>query len=163
MTETPVSSCVACRTFCRDKFIIREANQDDYRDICSLINNELGYPNVEINDLTSRTEMMNNDKNYRTFVALSDNKVVGFIGTVQGIAFETNGGFIRIIALAVSKKHQNKGIGSYLLKHVEKFAGSIGISAFALNSGFKRLETHAFYEHNGYVKKSYGFSKDIIK
>jgi len=60
-----------------------------------------------------------------------DDNIVGFGGTVQGIAFEVNAGFLRIIALAVSK----------------------GILSFALNSGLRRLEAHAFYEHNGYVKK----------
>ena len=141
---------------------IREARKDDYYEICSLINNELGYPDVKIDDLSFRMEEMNRDSNYRTFVALLDDKIVGFIGTVQGIAFEVNSGFMRITALAVSREYQHRGIGSSLLKHIEDFAISIGITSFALNSGFKRTEAHAFYEHNGYYKKSYGFSKDII-
>lgn len=140
---------------------IRAAVDGDFPDICTLVNNELGYPNVQLSDFMDRMKAMAQDDNYRIFVALLDNEIVGFIGTVQGIAFEVDGGFLRIIALAVAKKHQHKGIGSLLLKHVENFARLNGISALALNSGFHRLESHAFYENNGFSKRSYGFSKDI--
>lgn len=141
--------------------VIREVCSADYPAVCSLINNELGYPDVDITNLSSRIELMNQDDNYRAFVALLDERVVGFIGTVQGIAFEMNGFYMRIIALAVSHEHQNKGIGSSLLRHVEDYASTKGITAFAVNSGLQRLNTHIFYEHNGYIKKSYGFGKDI--
>ena len=124
-----------------------------------MINNELGYPDVNIEDLSLRISLMNQDKNYRTFVALFDEKVIAFIGTVKGIAFEMNGQYLRIIALAVSKDHQNKGVGRSLLNHVEKYANAGGITAFAVNSGLQRHNTHIFYEKNGYVKKSYGFGK----
>ena len=139
---------------------IREAQKCDYPKICSLINNELGYPDVKLDDLTRRMDMMNQDKNYYTFVALLDNDVVGFIGALQDIAFEVSG-FMRIIALAVSKDYQNKGVGSSLLKHVEGIAISKGITIFALNCGLQRLDSHRFYERNGYVSKSYGFSKEV--
>ena len=142
---------------------IREAQHSDYSEICSLINDELGYPNVTVEELTLRIEMMNQDKNYLTFVALIDDKIVGFIGACQGITFEANSRLMRVIALAVSKYYQNKGIGSSLLKHIELLADSKGISVLTLNSGFKRLDAHAFYEHNGYLKKSYGFSKNISR
>ena len=141
---------------------IREAHENDYGQICSLINNELGYPDVDFCDLTVRMRKMNQDKNYRTFVALLDDKIIGFIGTVQIIAFENKSDYMRITAFAVSNNYQNKGIGTSLLKHVENFAVSNGITSFYLNSGFKRLDAHAFYEHNGYEKKSFGFKKDIL-
>ena len=141
---------------------IREAIENDYCQICSLINNELGYPDVIIDDLTMQMKKMDQDENYKTFVALLDDVIVGFVGTVQGIAFEVDSGYMRVIALAVSIDYQNKGVGTSLLKHVENFASSKEITNVALNSGFRRLEAHAFYENNGYSKKSYGFSKDIM-
>jgi len=140
---------------------IREACSDDYISICSLVNNELGYPNVNIDDLTSRIELMNQDENYRTFVALLDDNVVGFIGMVQEIAFEISGSYMRINAFAVSKEHQNKGIGRALLKFAEDYANEKGITVFTLNIGFQRLNTHIFYERNGYIKKSFGFWKGV--
>lgn len=138
---------------------IRRADEKDYPVICSLINNELGYPDVNVEDLTSRIELMNQDDNYRAFVALIDDKVVGFIGTVQGIAFEVKGFYLRIVALAVLEEQQGKGIGSSLLKYVEDYADSKGINTFAVSSGLQRLNTHLFYEKNGFLKSSYSFWK----
>ena len=138
---------------------IREAQKGDYSAICALINNELGDPDVRLDELAARMEIMDRDQNYRTFVALLDGKIVGFIGTVQGIAFEVNGGYLRIMALAVAKEYQRGGIGGALLTHAETFAAARGITAFALNSGLRRLDAHLFYERNGYQKKSYGFGK----
>ena len=140
---------------------IRQVQKEDYADICALINSELGYPDVKLDELALRMEIMSQDKNYTTFVALLDNKIVGFIGTVRCIAFEVSSECMRIIALAVSNKNRNKGIGSSLLKHAEDFAFLKGITVFALNSGMQRLDAHMFYERNGYNKKSYGFVKEI--
>ena len=138
---------------------IREANVSDYSAICSLINSELGYPNVSIDDLSSRMESMELDGNYQTCVAVLDGTVVGFIGTVQCIAHEISGFYLRISAMAVSKEHQNRGIGSSLLRHVEASANKRGITTFAVNSGLQRENAHIFYERNGYTKSSYGFWK----
>ena len=138
---------------------IRKAIENDYQQVCSLVNNELGYPSVKLNDLTARMKMMDQDDKYNTFVALLGDAVVGFVGIVQMLAFEIDCGYMRIIAFAVSENYQNKGIGTFLIQYVENFANSIGITSFALNSGFTRLDAHAFYEHNGFVKKSYGFTK----
>jgi len=44
---------------------------------------------------------------------------------------------------------------------VENYAKEAGISFIILNSGFKRTDAHAFYEHNGYDKDSYCFDKTI--
>ena len=140
---------------------IREAVESDYPYICSLINNELGYPEVELSKLASRMKIMRGDNNYHIFTALLNDKTVGFIGTFHGVTFELDSRFMRILAFAVSKGHQNKGIGGLLLKHAEKYAGSMGVTSFVLSSKFKRLDAHTFYEHNGYIKKSYGFSKNI--
>ena len=141
---------------------IRKATQDDYSDICALVNHELGYPDVDVRELSARLDMMAQDSNYCTFVALLDDKVAGFIGTAQGITFEANSGQMRIIALAVSGDYHKKGIGSALLKHAEAYAQSKGVTWLALNSGFRRVEAHMFYENNGYIKKQYGFSKYIL-
>jgi len=137
----------------------REAQKMDYAAICSLVNDELGYPDVSEEELTHRIDMMNQDKSYCVFIALIDEKIVGFIGAVQSIAFE-HGKYMRITALAVAKEYQNRGIGGSLLKHVEDFTASMGITVITLNSGLARLDAHKFYEHNGYAAKSYGFWKE---
>lgn len=140
---------------------IREAQESDYAGICSLINNELGYSEVTLDSVSSRLNLMKENKSYHTFVAAVNNEIAGFIGTVEEIAFEFDNNYLRIIALAVSKPYQGQGIGSSLLNYAEEFANSNGISVLTLNSGLQRLKAHDFYEKNGYAKKSYGFSKTV--
>jgi GNAT superfamily N-acetyltransferase len=106
-------------------------------------------------------EKMNDNGNYKTFVALSENRVVGFIAVMQALAFGFPIGYLHIQGLAVQKELQHRGIGKKLLSHVENYAKEAGISFIILCSGFKRTDAHALYEHNGYDKASYCFDKNI--
>ncbi|MCO5461395.1 GNAT family N-acetyltransferase [Enterococcus faecium] len=54
-----------------------------------------------------------------------------------------------IMALAVSKHAEKRGIGKALMTGVEE-AKRRGISAIRLNSAEYRVEAHRFYEHIGY-------------
>ena len=99
--------------------------------------------------------------NYQIFVACDGDKVVGYIGCVSYLAFELENEGIKIIALAVSKEYRRKGIGTELLKTAEQWAKENNIEVILLNSGLPREDAHAFYESQGYFKKSYGFIKSI--
>jgi GNAT superfamily N-acetyltransferase len=94
-------------------------------------------------------------------VALLDNNIVGFITTLEAYEIGREVGFLWICGLAVQAQYQNKGIGTKLLKHIENYAIEKGISSIILNSGFQRVNAHIFYEHNGYEKHSYCFSKRL--
>jgi predicted N-acetyltransferase YhbS len=67
---------------------IREIRENDYPEVLLLSNNELGARNVNAENISERFERMNKDENYKTFVALIENKVVGFITVVQTMALE---------------------------------------------------------------------------
>ena len=138
---------------------IREMQESDSRELLSLINNEFGYSQVTIDELLSRMEKMKEAGNYSIFAAVLDDKLVGFIGVVQEIALEIQNDYLRIIELVVSAAYQNKGIGSSLLRHVEKLADEKGISYITLSCALHRTEAHMFYESNGYSIKSYSFAK----
>lgn len=140
---------------------IREIKQIDYPEIILLWNKEINNHNVNEENITSIMATMTKDNNYKTFVALSENKVVGFITVVQTLAVGFAVGYLKINGLAVQKDLQNRGIGTKLFKHVENYALKKGLSSLILNSGFKRSDAHAFYEHNGYEKTSYCFVKEI--
>ena len=139
---------------------IREIKADDYSEVVLLWNNELGNRNINVENITARLERMNKDKNYKTFVALFENKVVGFISMVQTMAMEHEIGYLKINGLATQENFQRKGIGAQLLKHAENYALEKGISRLLLNSGFQRTEAHAFYEYEGFDKLSYCFAKN---
>ena len=87
--------------------------------------------------------------------------MLGFIGLLKYITYEIDG-YVRILAMAVLQGQQNKGIGSKLLLRAEQYARQNNISKIMLTSHQKRLEAHAFYEHNGYTRKSFGFFKNLI-
>ena len=80
---------------------------------------------------------------------------------VPKFTFELENEGMKIIALAVSKEYRRKGIGTALLKTAEQWAKENNIEVILLNSGLPREDAHAFYESQGYFKKSYGFIKKI--
>lgn len=143
------------------EILIRTSEENDYETICDLIGNELGYDSLNIENAYKRLAAMHSRKDYQTFVAVHNNKVIGFIGLYKGIAFNVDGEYMQIIALAVSNEYQNKGIGTQLLLKAEQYAQNENIVSLGLNSGLHREKAHAFYEHRGFVKKSYSFIKSL--
>lgn len=140
---------------------IREIKENDYSEIVLLWNNELGSRTVTAENISERFERMNKDENYKTFVALFDNKVVGCITMVQTMALEYEVGYLKINGLVVIENFQRKGIGTKLLKLAENYALDKGLSYLILNCGFQRTKAHDFYESNGFDKFSYCFTKKV--
>ena len=140
--------------------IYRKYISTDISYIRNILENDLGY-NCKLYKLNKRIDEMIKRGNYQIFVACDDDKVVGFIGCVSYLAFELDNEGMKIIALAVSKEYRRKGIGTELLKTAEYWAKENSIEVVLLNSGLQRADAHAFYETQGYLKKSYGFIKRI--
>ncbi|MEK4660819.1 GNAT family N-acetyltransferase [Priestia sp. FSL H7-0729] len=140
---------------------IREIISDDYAEVVFLWNDVLGMSNVNIANFRVTMEEMNKAGNYKTFVALIDNDLVGFVTMVQSLSIGVPIGYLHIQGLAVKRTVQNRGIGTKLLRQTENYAKERGISSIILCSGMKRTDAHAFYEHNGYDRDSYCFDKVI--
>jgi len=141
------------------KIIIREIEEKDYFDLLPLWSQFGGYTNAE--NIVAHYNRIKNDERYKTFIALLENEVVGFITSVQYYGIGIEGSYMVIIGIAVKKETQNKGIGTKLIQRMENYAEEKGVFSIYLNSDFKHTEAHAFYEHNGYEKGSYGFGKII--
>lgn len=140
--------------------IYRKYESKDIAAIRNILENDLGY-NCELDKLNTRVNEMLKRGNYQIFVACDGDKVVGYIGCVSYLAFELENEGMKIIALAVSKEYRRKGIGTQLLKTAEQWAKENNIEVILLNSGLPREDAHAFYESQGYFKKSFGFIKRI--
>lgn len=140
---------------------IREIVANDYTEVVFLWNDVLEIRNVNDENFRVTIEKMKEDGNYKTFVALFENDVVGFVTIVQALSIGITIGYLHIQALAVKKEFQHRGVGTQLLRHTENYAKKLGISSIILCSGFKRTDAHAFYEHNGYDKDSYCLDKII--
>ncbi len=140
--------------------IYRKYESKDISAIRNILENDLGY-NCELDKLNNRVDEMLKRGNYQIFVACDGDNVVGYIGCVSYLAFELENEGMKIIALAVSKEYRRKGIGTQLLKTAEQWAKDNNIEIILLNSGLPRENAHAFYESQGYFKKSYGFIKRL--
>lgn len=143
------------------ELLIRECKPKDFYFIGQLIKNELGYKELDMNQFQKRILILNNDADYITFVAVSNNELVGFAGVQKGIAYEFDGVYFRVIALAIKRDYQRKGVGTQLLQYIEMFAEEQHSAAISLNSGLSRIAAHSFYEKNGYEKKGYSFTKKL--
>ena len=112
--------------------------------VVSLIRNELGYDDIS-SDVYDRVIRIYNAENYVTFIAEEDGAVIGFVGIMRGLAFELDGEYIRVIALAVSRAYQSLGIGSKLEARVEQYAAETGANSIVISSGLTRSRAHMFY------------------
>lgn len=137
--------------------VIREIEEKDYPAVTALLINELWNNKINGDYVVPFFNKVKNDENYKTFVTLLNNKVVGFISTVS--TFWTGSSKVDttlfVQGIAVKNEYQNKGIGTKLLKHTEDYAKAKRISGIGLQSGVQRTAAHAFYEHNGYIKSHY--------
>ena len=140
---------------------VRKADRRDFPAICSLMKNELGYPELNEAEAVKRLEYFSNSEDWETFVAVTGDNIAGFIGVMKGISYTVEGWYAEIAALAVSEKTRRGGIGTALVGKAEEWARSHGIRELGLHSNIKRLEAHLFYEKNDYSKKSYWFYKKL--
>jgi GNAT superfamily N-acetyltransferase len=140
---------------------IKEAEEQDFPTISRLINNELGYPDLDETETQKRLTYFKNDSDRATFVAVVDDEIAGFIGVMKGMAYNVEGYYSEIAALAVSEKTRRQGIGAALVKKAEEWSLSHGITKVSVSSNMRRLEAHSFYEMIGYRKTSYKFKKSL--
>lgn len=140
---------------------IRKMEKSDYADIYGLIKNSLGYENDK-EKLFARLDKMTGGI-YHTYIAEIDGKAVGFIGFCAMSAYEFDGDYIRVLALAADENYRGMGVGTALLKETEDFAAENGIELFTLNSGMSRADAHKFYENRGFFKYGYSFKKKLEK
>lgn len=140
---------------------IRDINVEDFISLTGLLG-ELGYPSTSEN-VVDRFNKIIGDSNFKTLVAETNGKIVGFIGLCKSYAYERNGCYARIVALVVNKEHRNCGIGTKLINSAEKWAIDEGAFAIGLASGIQRKEAHIFYCNRGYKiqNKEYYFWKSL--
>lgn len=133
------------------EIVIREIEEKDYLALLPIWNNELNSQVVTADNIARHYDRVKDDERYKTFVALIEDDVVGFVASVQSFAVGFEGCFMQIIAFAVKKEAQKKGIGSKLLQKMEDYARSCGVYNIGLNTGVKRVDAHACYIRNGYT------------
>jgi AraC family transcriptional regulator len=140
--------------------IIRQAKIEDYKDICKICCDDLGYNCSE--ELVKERLKGLDENNERVLVAVYNDKVVGYLHAqiYKTLYFEE---LINFLGLAVSKEYRNKKVGTRLVNEIENWAKENGIKKVRVNSGFSRKEAHEFYRSLGYnnEKKQIRFLKSL--
>ena len=127
--------------------IIRQAKIEDYKDICKICCDDLGY---NCSEELVKERLKGLDKNdERVLVAVYNSEVVGYLHAqiYKTLYFEE---LINFLGLAVSKEYRNKKVGTRLVNEIENWAKENGIKKVRVNSGFSRKEAHEFYRSLGY-------------
>ena len=140
--------------------IIRQAKIEDYKDICKICCDDLGYNCSE--ELVKERLKGLDKNNERVLVAVYNSEVVGYLHAqiYKTLYFEE---LINFLGLAVSKEYRNKKVGTRLVNEIENWAKEKGINKVRVNSGFSRKEAHEFYRSLGYnnEKKQIRFLKSL--
>lgn len=130
------------------KIFIRECKIHDYKDIVLLNTNEMGYE-YPSEDIKNQLKKLLNDNNHKIYVAVVDDKVVGYIhANNYDLLYAPH--MKNIMGIAVLSNFKKNGIGKMLLDEVEKWAKETGAFGVRLVSGATRIGAHAFYKSCGY-------------
>ncbi|KGR73066.1 GNAT family N-acetyltransferase [Streptococcus phocae subsp. salmonis] len=123
---------------------------------------ELGYPTT-LEALQKRLTNLLSNKDYRLLLALSDGHICGFVAFAKLHFFEKDGSYLRILGLVVGRCFRRQGVGKSLLDEVKRVAKTESCKAIALNSGNKasRQAAHHFYQANGFLASSTGFTFEM--
>lgn len=138
---------------------VRPAETADATALADLMT-QLGYP-TRASEMEMRMEAIFADRNYATFVAVSEGKVCGMIGTRISYSYEHNNPGGAIVALIVSDKMRGRGVGHALIAAAENELARRNIRRVAVYTHFRRTEAHEFYEKVGYTKNGFRLVKEL--
>jgi GNAT superfamily N-acetyltransferase len=143
------------------QLVLRDANAEDIEGLTVLMN-DLDYPTDAI-EMEERFNVIKDHPDYKTIVVSINNELVGMAGLHNGIFYEKNGRYLRIVAFVVKETARNMGIGKTLINACEAWAIEQGLKYIVLTSANRegRKAAHAFYQKMGYEIKSSGFVKQL--
>lgn len=140
----------------------RTAQLDDFESVFELLRQL--WPTLQLDDeqtkgVFSRCLESDNDC---LLCAEHEGKVVGFAGMVIKNSFWQQSSVAYITTLIVNEEHRNLGIGKALIDLLTERAKQSGCRRIELDSGFHREQAHRMYEHVGFDKRAFLFSKEIV-
>ncbi len=115
---------------------IRKYTDNDYDDVFQILKD-----NFEVEKAKNCF-----DENTLEFVALNDNKIVGYFIMRKVIDIIKVKKIFYLEYVCVDKKMQNKGIGKEIMNYVIKFAKEQKASYIELTSSYTRKAAHHLYE-----------------
>jgi predicted N-acetyltransferase YhbS len=129
------------------QIIIRTAEEHDAAPITDL-SGELGYENKK-EDIQNRLKLLLSDDDHCVFVALYNDKIVGWIHGFFTVRIESDF-FVEIGGLVVKNNVRGNGIGKKLVDKVIEWAEFKKCRIIRVRSNVIRKESHRFYENIGF-------------
>jgi GNAT superfamily N-acetyltransferase len=144
----------------RTQVAIRDARREDSEAVAELLG-ELGYP-TDARRFERRLERIERDPSSRLFVAVVNDRVAGLAGFHQLPLVEHDEPGCQLTALVVGKAYHRTGVGSELVRTVERETRSRGGRRVLVNTARHRDDAHAFYERLGFEATGLRFIKDLL-
>jgi len=82
-------------------------------------------------------------------------------GACQARFCEKDGVYVRLVALVTSEKGSGRGVGTALVRQVERSGRERGASEIFINSGVQRESARRFYERLGYQVTGVRLSREL--
>jgi GNAT superfamily N-acetyltransferase len=142
-----------------EAFRIREASLSDASDASALVS-ELGYP-TRPDEMLERLAGILSDSTYAAFVAEREGVAIGLGGASLARYFEKDGPYARLVILVVAEAGRGLGVGTALVRAVERWAAARGARELVVTSGSQRREAHRFYEGCGFRATGIRLVKDL--
>jgi GNAT superfamily N-acetyltransferase len=140
-------------------FSIRRAKKNDAAAVADLLT-QLGYP-TSAKEMSKRFMSILADRNFGTFVAVSDGRICGMIGLNICRSYEHNDRGGRILGLVIDRSFRRLGIARNLIERAEEFFRENKINRVAVNTHVKRKDAHKFYAALGFTRNGFRFVKEL--
>ncbi|KIA91940.1 hypothetical protein OC25_19385 [Pedobacter kyungheensis] len=140
---------------------IREISDKDAENVAEL-STQLGYQsNIEQTRL--RIGQINNSNENCAFVAVAENKIVGWIHGFYTLRIESDP-FVEIGGLIVDPDFRGRQIGKQLIANVKHWAKKQEVQKLKVRCNTKRTESHKFYETIGFKenKRQVAFEIELV-
>ena len=129
------------------QIMVREMLVKDAQAV-NLLSAQLGY-SLSPEQTVKNIKAVLQSNNHIAFVALHENKIVGWIGAAQTIMIEVMP-HCEINGLVTDERYRGKGVGKLLIEMVKQWAKENGSDVLSLHCNVTRTAAHLFYEHIGF-------------
>lgn len=140
---------------------IRDASAADAQLITALCG-ELGYAATS-EAIAQRLSHLLGQSNQRIRVAVCEGQIAGWAQASVSEVLES-GHRVEIVGLIVGEQFRRQGVGRELVRDIEDWARSLGVSAVVVRSNVSRHESHQFYPALGFkpVKTQAVYRKSLV-
>jgi GNAT superfamily N-acetyltransferase len=136
---------------------LREAEPADAPELARLLT-LLGHP-TDPASITTKWSAWREEGNAAIVAVGANDSLVGLATLHTMTVLHRTKPLGRITALVVDEPARGRGVGRALVAAAEERFVRAGCGLLEVTSNLRRADAHAFYEHLGYERSSYRFSK----